>query len=197
MLAVSNTSPISNLGSIGHLELLKLQFSVVLIPTAVVDELAAHPDPAARSAIEQGLQLQWIRVAAVEDSGLLRVLLSQLHRGEAEAIGLAAALNADIVLLDEHEGRQLASKVGLGVTGVLAYSCGPSAGEIFRQSGLRSDFCVPEPASSSLPRWKPRFSPPRENSSKVSLLSPKYRSIVSKPCEDPEPWPMRRGSFLT
>jgi hypothetical protein len=50
---------------------------------------------------------------------LLRVLLLQLHRGEAEAIALATDLKADIVLIDEQEGRQLASKTGLAVTGIL------------------------------------------------------------------------------
>ncbi len=45
MPAVSNTSPISNLASIGRLELLKSQFSTVFIPEGVAAELAAHPDP--------------------------------------------------------------------------------------------------------------------------------------------------------
>ena len=50
---------------------------------------------------------------------LCRILLLQLHSGEAEAIALATDLKADIVLIDEQEGRQLASKAGLAVTGVL------------------------------------------------------------------------------
>jgi predicted nucleic acid-binding protein len=50
---------------------------------------------------------------------LLRLLLLQLHRGEAEAIALATDINAEIVLIDAQEGRQLASKTGLAVTGVL------------------------------------------------------------------------------
>jgi hypothetical protein len=45
--------------------------------------------------------------------------LLQFHRGEAEAIALATDLHAEIVLIDEQEGRQLASKTGLAVTGVL------------------------------------------------------------------------------
>jgi hypothetical protein len=106
MLAVSNTSPVSNLASIGRLELLKSQFSTVRIPDEVARELAAHPDPIAQNITPQ-------------DSGLLRVLLLQLHRGEAEAIAFATDLKADIALIDEQEGRLLASRVGLAVTGVL------------------------------------------------------------------------------
>ena len=119
MLAVSNTSPISNLASIGRLELLKSQFSEPWIPDAVAEELAAHPDPVARAMIQNAIRESWIRIGAPKDSGLLRLLLLQLHRGEAEAIALATDLSADFVLMDEQEGRQLASKTGLAVTGVL------------------------------------------------------------------------------
>jgi predicted nucleic acid-binding protein len=119
MLAVSNTSPISNLASIGRLELLKSQFSALWIPDAVAEELAAHPDPVAQATIQNAIRDQWIQIRTPQDSGLLRLLLLQLHRGEAEAIALATDLDADFVLIDEQEGRQLASKTGLAVTGVL------------------------------------------------------------------------------
>jgi len=36
-------------------------------------------------------------------------LLLHVHPGEAQAIALAADLKADVVLIDEHEGRELAS----------------------------------------------------------------------------------------
>jgi predicted nucleic acid-binding protein len=119
MLAVSNTSPISNLASIGRLELLKSQFSEIWIPDAVSEELTDHPDPVAQAMIQNAIRAQRIQISTPRDSGLLRLLLLQLHRGEAEAIALATDLNADFVLIDEQEGRQLASKTGLAVTGVL------------------------------------------------------------------------------
>ncbi len=119
MLTVSNTSPISNLASIGHLELLKSQFSVIWIPDAIAEELAAHPDPDARDAIQSAIREQWIRLGTPLDSRLLRVLMLQLHQGEAEAIVLATDIKADIVLIDEQEARQFASRTGLAVTGVL------------------------------------------------------------------------------
>jgi predicted nucleic acid-binding protein len=119
MLTVSNTSPISNLASIGRLELLKSQFSVVWIPDMVAKELAAHPDPDARDAVQSAVREQWIRIGTSQDSRLLRVLILQLHQGEAEAIALATEMKADIVLIDEQEGRQFASRTGLSVTGVL------------------------------------------------------------------------------
>jgi predicted nucleic acid-binding protein len=119
MLAVSNTSPISNLASIGRLELLRSQFSAIWVPGAVAEELMAHPDPFAQNLIQRPIEEQRIKVGKVEYSRLLRLLLLQLHQGEAEAIALATELKADMVLIDEQEGRQLASKTGLAVTGVL------------------------------------------------------------------------------
>ena len=119
MLSVSNTSPVSNLASIGRLELLKSQFAVVWIPDAVARELAVHPDPDARQAIQGAVREQWIRVGTPQDSRLLAVLLLQLHRGVAEAIALATDIKADIVLIDEQEARQIASRTGLVVTGIL------------------------------------------------------------------------------
>lgn len=119
MLAVSNTSPISNLASINRLELLRLQFSVLWIPPAVAQELTAHPDPVTRAMIQTAIQDQWIRSADVQNSNLLSILLSSLHQGEAEAIALATDLKADIVIIDEQEARQLATQAGLSVTGVL------------------------------------------------------------------------------
>jgi predicted nucleic acid-binding protein len=71
----------------------------------VLGELSAHADATAQAAIQKAIQDRWIQIATPGDSGLLRLLLSQLHQGEAEAIAPATELKADIVLIDEQEGR--------------------------------------------------------------------------------------------
>jgi uncharacterized protein len=119
MRAVSNTSPISNLAAIGRLSLLQAQCTELWIPSAVSQELAAHPDPATLTAIQAALDEQWIRVAHPAATPLLKVLLLHLHAGEAEAIALATDIKADMVLIDEQEGRQWAVESGLPITGVL------------------------------------------------------------------------------
>ena len=119
MRAVSDTSPLSNLASIDRLPLLQAQFSEIFIPQAVERELAAHPDPAARARIQAAMQEGWIKPAVADDSPLLKLLLQQLHRGEAEAIALAIQIQADMVVIDEQEGRELASQAALSVIGVL------------------------------------------------------------------------------
>ena len=62
-------------------------------------ELSAHPDPQALGLIQTTMREQWIKPAAVSDSSILKLLLLQLHRGEAEAIALASAMPADMVLI--------------------------------------------------------------------------------------------------
>lgn len=119
MRAVSDTSPISALASIGRLALLKSQFSEIWIPAAVSDELALHPGPAALASIQAAIREKWIHSASPSNSHLLGILSLYLHRGEAEAIALAADMRVDVVIIDEHEGREFASQTGLSVTGVL------------------------------------------------------------------------------
>jgi predicted nucleic acid-binding protein len=119
MRAVSNTSPLSNLAVIGRLDLLKSQFSEIWIPEFVLKELGAHADPGSLAAIQDALGEGWVRSGSPAASPLLNLLSLHLHRGEAETTALAADLNADVVIIDEQEGRQLAAQVGLQVIGVL------------------------------------------------------------------------------
>ena len=118
MRAVSDTSPLSNLAAIGRLPLLQSQFSEIWI-AAVRQELDAHLDAAVLRAIQAALRENWIRCASPAASPLLNVLSMHLHRGEAEAIALAADLKVDVIIIDEQEGRELAAHAGLYVTGLL------------------------------------------------------------------------------
>jgi predicted nucleic acid-binding protein len=88
MRAVSNTSPLSNLATIGRLSLLKSQFSEIWITPAVLRELQAHPDPVAFAAIQDAIRETWIKPVAAPVSPLLKLLLLSLHIGEAETIAL-------------------------------------------------------------------------------------------------------------
>jgi len=119
MRVVSNTSPVSNLAAIGRLDLLRAQFREVLVPEAVARELENIPRPSAGALIEQAIREGWIRIQAVGQERIIRLLASGLHPGEAEAIALALETGADIVLLDERDGRSMAVRLGLRVTGVL------------------------------------------------------------------------------
>jgi len=118
MLAVSNTSPISNLAIIGRLEFLQRRYAVVHIPPAVKDELSALTHPFGSSCIQAALSDRWLLVEPLS-AAVSQPLPFPLDRGETEAILLACQLKADVLLMDEKRGREAARQRGLVVAGAL------------------------------------------------------------------------------
>jgi hypothetical protein len=119
MVAVSDTSPISNLSITGRLDLLRSQFSNVLIPEGVRTELERMPNPEAKTSIEKAFRDGWLRCQSVGNRQLAAALGNDLDQGEAEAIALATEIQAGVLLIDEKEGRSVARQAGLVVRGVL------------------------------------------------------------------------------
>ena len=119
MVAVSDTSAISNLALIDRLDLLRVQFEKVWIPDAVKSELEGVPNRDARNSIEQASHDGWLGCRSAENTRLVTALTNELDRGEAEAIVLATEIPADILLIDEKDGRVLARQFHLQVRGVL------------------------------------------------------------------------------
>ena len=117
MRAVSNTSPLSNLAIIDRLDLLKQRYGVVHIPPAVAGELSRLTHVAAQARLTAALAQGWIKVEKLPASQMQ--LSASLDPGEREAIALAVALPADVLLIDEKLGRAAARQVGLAVAGVL------------------------------------------------------------------------------
>ncbi len=117
MIVISNTSPISNLAAIGHLELLQQLYSNIIIPPAVYQELINSSDTAPATLAVQ--TLSWIQTQPVSDRVLLETLQSNLDPGEAETITLAVEIHADRLIIDERRGRNEAIRLGLQVTGLL------------------------------------------------------------------------------
>ena len=118
MLAVSNTSPLSNLAIIGRLDLVREQLRHIIIPLAVRAELARNPNPAARQALEAAFSDGWIEGVGL-DTPVTDELRLSLDIGEAEALTLALQRKADLILLDESAARLRASELGIAHTGVL------------------------------------------------------------------------------
>ncbi len=118
MLAVSNTSPISNLAIIGRLDFLRRRYAVVRIPLAVKSELAALTHPFGSKSIQAAISECWLVVEPLGPSASQK-LPFPLDRGETEAILLACQLKAEVLLMDEKRGREAARQCGLVVAGVL------------------------------------------------------------------------------
>ena len=68
---------------------------------------------------EEVAAADWIERRGVQNRTLVTALERDLDRGEAESIALALELEADVVFLDEREGRRVAQHLGLRVVGVV------------------------------------------------------------------------------
>ena len=120
MIVVSDTSPITNLAAINQLNLLQRLYTRLVIPTAVYNEMV-RVDKLVPGAIEVQT-LPWIQtqtIAASQQVKMLRESEENIDLGEAEAIILALELKADLLLMDERRGREVAMRYGLQVTGLL------------------------------------------------------------------------------
>ena len=116
MIVVSNTSPLTNLAAIGQIGLLEVLFGQINIPEAVWQEL--HTGEVAWPGRQEVDEAIWIKRSRVPIAPLLAELMGDLGPGESEAIALALDLKADLILLDEKEGRRKAQRLGLRVMGV-------------------------------------------------------------------------------
>lgn len=117
MVVVSNTSPIVNLAAIGQIDLLRELFGAITIPPAVYEEIAVQG--AGRPGAESVESESWIVTEPVEDLRLVHTLEREVHRGEAEALVLAAERDADWLLLDERAARRIAETLNLSYVGLL------------------------------------------------------------------------------
>jgi uncharacterized protein len=125
MIVVSDTSPILSLTLIGRLELLREIYGSIVIPEAVRQELMVTDHRGA----QELAQADWIITrptrtaprsgASVDPDVILKLLQREVDRGEAEAIGLAVQLHAEVLLIDERKARQLAQYLELHVVGLL------------------------------------------------------------------------------
>jgi len=117
LIVVSDTSAVLNLARIGRLELLRLLYQQVLIPSAVSLELSDSRNdlpPAVDLA-----SMPWLIIASATDRNRVQELREELDAGEAEAIVLAIERRADILLVDERRARKTATAAGLAVTGLI------------------------------------------------------------------------------
>jgi predicted nucleic acid-binding protein len=120
MIVVSNTSPLTNLAAIGQFDLLRLVFGQIHVPARVREELNAEGTAWPGSREVAGAE--WVVRHEADESHIYRDLCADLGVGEASSIALGLRLNADLVLLDEKEGRHRARLLGLrpmGVCGIL------------------------------------------------------------------------------
>lgn len=117
MVTVSNTTPLRYLIAIRQEHLLQRLFARVLIPSAVFGELTHARSPESVRSFVSSLP-RWLEIRQAKDPGV-HSFSCPLHQGEREAIALAEALPADLLLIDEKNGRRAALDRNLKVSGTL------------------------------------------------------------------------------
>ncbi|MBM3841557.1 MAG: DUF3368 domain-containing protein [Verrucomicrobia bacterium] len=123
MIVVSDTSALTSLIHVGQLGLLRELYGSVLIPTAVHRELLRSHSPLP----------SFLEAREISDHKMALRLEAELDLGEAEAIVLAKETRANLLLIDEKLGRQVAELEGVPITGLMGVLV-----EAKRQSKLNS-----------------------------------------------------------
>ena len=113
MIVVSDTGPLAYLVEIGVADCLPKLYGEVVIPPAVHAELCHEQSPATKWANQPP---EWLRIAGPQSVSLNLTL----DAGERDAIALALELSADLILMDEKQGRKVAQANGLKIAGTLA-----------------------------------------------------------------------------
>ena len=116
MIVVSDTTPLHYLVLINRADVLPALFMDVYTPPEVLRELQHPRTP---DVVRRWAQAppDWLKVRA---PAMVGATPPSLDPGEAQAIALAQELGANLLLIDEREGRKIALRQGLNVVGTLA-----------------------------------------------------------------------------
>jgi predicted nucleic acid-binding protein len=117
MIVISDSSCLINLNKIELLHILPKLFHQIVVPAAVFREITNNKAglPVFTEAEKKG----WIKVVQAKNDSLKRKLEEELDEGEAEAIIIAIELKADLLIIDELKGREIARQYNLNFTGLL------------------------------------------------------------------------------
>jgi len=117
-LVVADSGPLNYLVLIETIDVLPRLFEQILVPTAVYDELAhADAPPPVRAFVAH--KPAWLEVRSNPDLSGSETIGSILDEGERAAIALATSIGADLILMDDRSGVEVARRHGLTVTGTL------------------------------------------------------------------------------
>ncbi len=116
MIVISDTSPINYLVLIDEIDLLAKLYQTIIIPSTVFKELTAEASPA-KVKVWLENKPDWLLIK--EPETVIFPTIFRLDAGESEAIQLAKELNADLLIIDEKQGRKIAKEQGLRVIGLI------------------------------------------------------------------------------
>ena len=116
MPVVADASPIILLSRVGRLDLLPALYGRLVVPAPVYREVAQVGKPGSADLSAE----PWVELVETDPSDpVFTNLRRNLDLGEAAALAVAKALSADLVLMDDRQGRRAAATLGLSVKGTL------------------------------------------------------------------------------
>lgn len=119
---MADTSVVSNLALIGAAKLLPALFGKLIVPGQVWRELLRGAELYERMRFLR--DADWLEVRTAPQGVSLTELSKEVDQGEAEAIALALGLKADLLLVDDSDGRMAAMRRGIPIMGLLGFSSG-------------------------------------------------------------------------
>ena len=108
MKVVCNSSVLIALDNANSLSILKDLYREVIIPLAVKQEVYGRKQPP-----------PWIKCMELSQPLASKILGSNLETGESEAICLYEEIEADLLIIDDLEGRKVSERLGAMTTGTL------------------------------------------------------------------------------
>lgn len=119
MIVISDTTPIISLLKINHLDLLEKLFGFVQIPKGVFSELTENQRFQNEAKIVK--ESSFIKIINEIDENYVSLLRRStgLDLGESEAIYLSDNGKADLLLMDEALGREVAKRMGIKIMGTI------------------------------------------------------------------------------
>jgi predicted nucleic acid-binding protein len=114
---VCNSSPLIHLSKAGKLSLLKDFFQEIFVPEEVWMESVENSGGAQDA--KEIENADWIHPKPIMDADLKKALRLTIDEGEAAAIVLALEQKADIILMDDYDGRAMAREYSLKVIGTI------------------------------------------------------------------------------
>ena len=114
MIVVADSSPMIVLIEIGHIGVLPKLFQQVIVPPQVLAEVVRSRRPQAVRDFFASRH-EWL----IERAPVRIDVIPALHAGELAAISLAEELKADLLLIDEVDGRRAAAERSIPITGTI------------------------------------------------------------------------------
>jgi predicted nucleic acid-binding protein len=117
LIVVTNASPLNYLILLGHSSVLPVLYSDIWIPVTVVKELS---DPRAPEVVRSWMKAppSWLSIEG-STVPVIDEMPARLNAGEVAAISLALHRRIPLILLDERDARDEATRRGLVVAGTL------------------------------------------------------------------------------